>query len=122
MGGVSSEENDDPEPEAIDVIHQTMQPESEPKTSQVPDGNVQDTYSAPEPDNTNSEPEPVSTKRTVETVESESEAGVGVRDGIKTYSEAKAKNSSKPIKGQLLTPIVICLCLLLNYSTTISLF
>ena len=124
IGGEASEENNDSEPEVIDVMDQTMQPESEsePETSQVPDRNVPDTYSAPEPDNTNSEPEPVSTKRTVETVESESEVGVGVRDGINTYSEGEVKNSSTPIKGQFLTPIVICLCLFLNSSMTISLF
>ena len=124
IGGVSSEANDDSQPQVIDVVHQTLQPESESETetSQVPDQNLPDTYSAPEPDNTNSEPEPVSTKRTVKTVESESEAGVGVRDGIKTHSEAEAENSSTPIKGQLLTPIVICLCILINHSTTISLF
>ena len=128
IGGEASEENNDSEPEVIDVIDQTMQPESEsePETSQVPYRDVPDTYSAPEPDNTNSEPEPVSSKRTVETtkrtvepVESGSMAGVGVRDGIKTYSDAEAENSSTTIKGRFLTPIVICLCLLLNYSTTV---
>ena len=47
IGGVSSEENDDSQPEVIDVIHQTLQPESESETetSQVPDQNLPDTYS-----------------------------------------------------------------------------
>ena len=130
IGGEASEENNDSEPEVIDVMDQTMQPESEsePETSQVPDRNVPDTYSAPEPDNTNSEPEPVSTKRTVETVESESEVDVPSdiiprrQEGENTNSEPEAENSSIRIKGQLPALVMICLCILLNHSTTISLF
>ena len=128
IGGEASEENNDSEHEVIDVTHQTTQPESEsePETSQVPNRDVPDTYSAPEPENTDSEPEPVSTKRTVETVESESEVDVPSdiiprrQEGENTNSETEAENSSIRIKGQLPAPVMICLCILLNHSTNIS--
>ena len=118
--GEESEEDNDSTPEVIDVINQTVQPESEPETPQVPDGDVPDTYSAP--DSTPSKPKPpVVTKRTVDVPSEIIPRLDSEQEGENTDSEPGAENSSMPIKGQLLAPVLISLCILLNYSTTISL-
>ena len=117
-----SEENNGSKPEVIDVIQQTIQSESEPEpeTPQVPDGDVPDTYSAP--DSTPSKPKPpVVTKRTVDVPSEIIPRLDSEQEGENTNSEPEVENSSMPIKGQLLAPVLISLCILLNYSTTISL-
>ena len=118
IGGEASDENNDSKPEVIDVIQPESEPE--PETPQVPDGDVPDTYSAP--DSTPSKPKPpVVTKRTVDVPSEIIPRLDSEQEGENTNSEPEAENSSMPIKGQLLAPALISLCILLNYSTTISL-